>query len=276
MKKPDEYDWLLKKIRGECNGRKRAAYIDVYNTLTGATPPDDPDKCNGSGCEIGCSACMPDDKAAATNTADLREGITYEADDGTVAARRDGILLWHSHIYGNHDTVNEVETAKLVAETLNARAPAVGAGGQKHELMRQAVASVVSRKGDEFRVSWLRPERVQVGTLLYCAIEQKHTPRVTPEMLESLNDAQKQVEASAAARVERHERLMVEETAKKIYATFPGADKHPWVEGGNSNMQYKARDLARAEIAATQETPAHPDCSQVHPESALPSKRWTD
>lgn len=38
-------------------------------------------------------------------------------------------------------------------------------------LMRQAVATVVSRVGDELRIGWLRPERCDVGTLLYCATE---------------------------------------------------------------------------------------------------------
>jgi len=42
------------------------------------------------------------------------------------------------------------------------------AGKNQTELMRQAVATVVSRTGDDLRVGWLRPERCEVGTLLYC------------------------------------------------------------------------------------------------------------
>jgi len=49
---------------------------------------------------------------------------------------------------------------------------AAAAGLAKPELMRQAVASVVSRAGDDLRIAWLRPERCDVGTLLYCAVEQ--------------------------------------------------------------------------------------------------------
>jgi hypothetical protein len=43
----------------------------------------------------------------------------------------------------------------------------------------------------------------------------------------------------------------VEEKAKEIYAKFPGSGSHPWIEGGNSLMQDRARDLARAAIASS-------------------------
>ncbi len=36
------------------------------------------------------------------------------------------------------------------------------------QLMRQAVATVISRVGNDLRVGWLRPERCDVGTLLFC------------------------------------------------------------------------------------------------------------
>jgi len=45
----------------------------------------------------------------------------------------------------------------------------------------------------------------------------------------------------------------VEEKAKSIYVDFEGADKHPWVEGGNSFMQDKARRLARAHLQSEAE-----------------------
>ena len=50
-----------------------------------------------------------------------------------------------------------------------AAAPAPQGEARQGNLMRQAVATVVSRVGDELRIGWLRPERCDVGTLLYCA-----------------------------------------------------------------------------------------------------------
>lgn len=40
----------------------------------------------------------------------------------------------------------------------------------------------------------------------------------------------------------------VEAAAKRIYSKFPGADAHPWAEGGNSDMQDEARQYARAAL----------------------------
>lgn len=64
-----------------------------------------------------------------------------------------------------------VYTQKIVRAALAAQ-QAAAPGLAKPELMRQAVASVVSRTGDDLRIAWLRPERCDVGTLLYCAVEQ--------------------------------------------------------------------------------------------------------
>lgn len=61
----------------------------------------------------------------------------------------------------------ELETVRAAL----ARAPLPAQGGVQPALMRQAVASVVSRSGNDLRVGWLRPERCDVGTLLYCAAE---------------------------------------------------------------------------------------------------------
>ena len=50
--------------------------------------------------------------------------------------------------------------------------------------------------------------------------------------------------------------LDVELAAKAIYARFPGADAHPWQDGGNSDKQYEARDYARAAIESAAPAPS--------------------
>lgn len=53
-------------------------------------------------------------------------------------------------------------------------------------LERQAVASVVSRVGDVLRVGWLRPERCDVGTLLYSPAPPSARSPVLERQLERL------------------------------------------------------------------------------------------
>lgn len=64
----------------------------------------------------------------------------------------------------------------------------------------------------------------------------------------------------------------LEAAAKAIYERFVGADEHPWVESGNSNMQDKARDYARAALA-TQAQAAAPATDLHNAIMNLPCKR---
>lgn len=64
--------------------------------------------------------------------------------------------------------------------------------------------------------------------------------------------ARKEGAAQAAHAGADAERLAIEAAAKQIYAAFPGADAHPWVEWGNSDKQEEARAQARAALAATE------------------------
>lgn len=60
---------------------------------------------------------------ALTNVEGLPPGLDYEGDDGTIAAYRNGALVWHANVYANDDSVNDAEVARTVASVLNTRAP---------------------------------------------------------------------------------------------------------------------------------------------------------
>jgi hypothetical protein len=72
----------------------------------------------------------------------------------------------------------DCEAAAIAARIAGGRtAPTAGAAATSEdaqpELMRGAVASVAAIFNGIPRINWMRPERVEVGTLLYCATQQE-------------------------------------------------------------------------------------------------------
>jgi hypothetical protein len=83
-----------------------------------------------------------------------------------------------SHVHWPLAPMAVLEEIMRSIKNLTAPSPAAQPAAQAvPELQRQAVATVVSRSGDDLRVGWLRPERCTVGTLLFCAVEPTDTTK---------------------------------------------------------------------------------------------------
>lgn len=79
-----------------------------------------------------------------------------------------------------------------------------------------------------------------------------------PDIFEATYDSA--IPPSPSTASEADERATIEAAAKAIYRYFPGAEAHPWVEGGNSFKQDEARRYARAALAAKT---AEPDTNET-------------
>lgn len=85
----------------------------------------------------------------------------------------------------------EVERAMEaeIAELRATAAPAVATApaGFRPPLMRQAVASIGYPVNGKFRINWMRPERLEVGMLLYCASELAADSKTRVECKEAID-----------------------------------------------------------------------------------------
>lgn len=116
-----------------------------------------------------------------------------------------------------------------VMDVFGVLADAGNSQGQAAQPEQQPVAKLIA----EIRAAKTMAFRDSLFEKLIEALEAAPVPAAAPEPLQGWRTPQ------------------VEALAKEIYAAYPGADAHPWVDDGNSHKQEDARREACRRLAAT-------------------------